>query len=176
MSRPAGSYGDFAIKFGDAGGEFSAIKGTARVLEADGSNVAAQMTLFGNFLAACVALALGDYVGSEYYNTQNTIFARPTNGANRETKLLIQYAVTASGKRYTMTLPTLNPTIPVYLDNINARDAIRVDTPGTITTLISTFNAFVVDPQSPGDFTDGTYAYGNPACHVVGLKVVGRNI
>lgn len=176
MSRPVGSYGDFSMRFYDAGNEFTSMKGVAKLVMEDGSNAEDQLALFGTLRAAVIAVVLGDYVGSSYISTQETAYARPTNGANRETKLLVQYKNVASGKRFTLTIPTIDPTIPVYIDNINAKDVVSMSTPASIVTLINALNAFIIDPQSPGNPTAGTYAYGDPTCEVIGLQVVGRNI
>jgi len=169
-NRPSGIYHDWSITYGDAGGEMSTMRGSSAVIEE--GNIETQDDAWLAFRDAVDALALGDIVKQENVNTVESGFTRPTNGANRETKLLIQYQNISTGKRYAMTLPTLDPTIPVYVDNINAKDAVRMDTPAAITTLITTFEAFVVDPQVPLALQP-TIGW---AVEVVGLQVVGRNI
>lgn len=175
MSRPNGYYGDWSISFRDAGNEIGVFSGSAIAIDGDdtGSNLGTQQGLWATFYAAAAALCLGGVVRREYYVSQQLSPALPTNGAARELKLLIMYQCTATGKRYTMALPTLNPTIPSYVDNVSVKDAVRVDTPGSITAFIAAFNAFVVAPDHPSD-GDGTYAV-SPACTVIGLRVVGRN-
>jgi len=175
MSRPAGLYGDFSITLMDAGNEAGILKGTARAVVGadDDSNIDTQVDLFDAFLTRVDALALGVTARQQYVNENTVAWTQPTNGAARETKLLVQYRCTATGKRYTLTLPTLNPTLPIYVLNINAKDVIRMDTPSEITTFVTAFNNFVVAPDIPS--VAGVYAT-DPACVVVGLKVVGRNI
>lgn len=175
MSRPAGLYGDFDATFMDAGNEPGRMAATARVVVGadDDSNIAAQVALFDTFMTRVDALTLGDLARQRYVNENTSNWSQPTNGAARETKLLVQYQCTATGKRYTMTIPTLNPELPVYVLNINAKDVLRMDTPTEITQFVSAFNAFVVAPDIPYDGVE--YAV-DPAVTVVGLKVVGRNI
>jgi len=175
MTRPAGLYGDFDATFYDAGNEPGRMGATARVVTGldDDSNLATQVALFDTFMTRVDALVLGDLARQRYVNENTSNWTQPTNGAAREFKLLVQYQNVLTGARHTMTIPTLDPSIPEYVLNINAKDVIRMDTPTAITQFISAFNAFVVDPQIPWDGTE--YAI-DPACVVVGLKVVGRNI
>lgn len=174
-SRPFGLYGDFSAAWLDAGNEIGTLRGTARVVTGtdEDSNLATQVGLFDAFMSAANALALGDLVRQQYVNEQVSAATQPTNGANRETKLLTQYQNVLTGKRFTLTLPTLNPLLPVYVQNINAKDVVQVNTPSQITAWISAFEAFVVDPSIPWD---GTEYATDPTIEVIGLKVVGRNI
>lgn len=174
-SRMFGLYGDFGASWLDAGNEVGTMRGTARVVtgtDAD-SNLETQVDLFDAFMTAVDAVTLGDLIHQEYVNTQVSNASQPTNGANRELKLLVQYQNVLTGKRFTMTIPTLDPTIPVYVININAKDVIQVDEPSAIVNLVTAFNNFVVDPSIPFDGTE--YAV-DPEIEVIGLKVVGRNI
>jgi len=173
--RPFGNYGDWSISYLDAGNETGTMSGVARVVQGDDddSNIATQIALWDTFVTRSNALKLGDLTKAEYVFTNTSSADQPTNGANRELKLLVQYQNTTTGKRYKLTLPTLNGTIPVYVENVNARDVIRMDTPTAITQFITAFNAFVVDPQIPN--IAGAYAV-DPTIEVIGLKVVGRNI
>lgn len=175
MSRPIGYYGDWRLSFRDAGNEIGTMQGTATAVDGDntGSNLGTQQGLWATFYGAVQACALGGIKGREYYVSQELNPALPTNGAAREVKLLIMYECLATGKRYSLTLPTLNPALPVYVDNISVKDAVDMTQPVQITNLISAFEAFVVAPDIPSD-GDGTYAT-NPAVQVVGLRVVGRN-
>jgi len=175
-NRPAGSYGDWGISFRDAGNEIGTASGTAGVVfgDDDDSNIASQLTLFNTFLATIVALTLGSVEKAEYINTAESISTVPTNGAARELKLFTMYECTFTGKRYSLTIPTLNPTIPLYVQNASVKDAVRVDSPGTITAYIAAFNAFVKAPDVPFNVGTGLYLY-DPAVTVIGLRVVGRN-
>lgn len=174
MSRPIGEYGDWDVSVLDAGNEIGRMSGTARVVFGadDDSNIAAQTTLFNTFLAATAAIRLGSLQKTVYVSTQVYNNAVPTNGATRELKLLAMYRCTATGKRYSLTVPTLNPALPQYVQNVSVRDAVLTSAPSQITDWITAFNAFVVAPDIP--FSGGVYAT-NPACTIIGLRVVGRN-
>jgi len=174
-SRPFGLYGDFDAAWKDAGNETGTMRGTARVVTGtdEASNLGTQIALYDTFMTRVGALVLGDLMRQSYVNEATSNWSQPTNGAARETKLLVQYQCVITGTTHTMTIPTLNPTLPTYVININARDVLRMDTPVAITQFITAFNAFVVAPNIPWDGTE--YAV-DPACVVVGLKIVGRNI
>ena len=169
MSRIAGVYNDWSISFRDAGNEIGTMRGSAVVL--DDVNMDAQLVLWSAFLSATEAITLGQVQSTVYCNTNVLNTTQPGNGAARETKLLVQYANLQTGKRHTLTVPTLDPTIPTYVQNINARDVVNVGAPPNILAFVNAFNAFVADPSVPLEL------YGDiaPAVQVVGLKVVGRN-
>jgi len=161
MSLPTGSYSPFEIAFKDAGNEIGRFSGYGKLITA--ANHDAQVTAFGNLQTAAQALVLGAKTRTQYASEGIFNAPQPTNGAAREVKLLVQYEDATNHKRFTATLPTLDPTIPVYVLNVNARDVIQIDSPQAITDFIDAFEAFVVNPET-----------GN-ACAVLGLKVVGRN-
>lgn len=169
-SRISGVYQDGKVSVVDAGGEVSTMTFSSTVIT--DANIDAQTALFDAFVDSVETLILGNVTKVEWVNTEIFPNIRPTNGAARETKLLVQYQNTQTGKRYAMTIPTLNPVLPVYSDNINAIDVVLTTTPAAITGFIAAFNAFVKDPSVPlalvGDIA--------PHVTVVGLKVVGRNI
>jgi len=175
MSRPNGYYGDWLISLRDAGNEIGTVTGVATAVDGDdtGSNLGTQQGLWATFYAAVAALCLGVVVKREYYVTQHLSPALPTNGAARELKLLTLYQCTATGKRYSLAIPTLNPALPAYINNVSVKDAVQTTTPSQITDYIAAFNAFVKAPDIPSD-GDGTYAT-DPAVTVIGLRVVGRN-
>lgn len=175
MSRAIGLYGDWSLSFLDAGNETGTMSGTARVVVGadDDSNLAAQIALWDAFRTKVTALVLGSIEKASYVNTAIAVSAPPTNGAARELKLLTIYQCTATGKRYSVSLPTLTPTIPLYIQNVSVKDAVRVDSPTAITEYITAFNNFVVAPDIP--WNGSAYAV-NPAITVLGLRVVGRNI
>lgn len=175
-NRVVGLYGDWGLSFRDAGNEIGTVGGTARAVFGadDDSNVGAQQALWDAFWAAVDAITLGTLEKRSYFNVRETAVVTPTNGAARELKLLTIYECTATGKRYRLTIPTLDPTIPEYINNVSVKDAVVLDSPSTITDYITAFNAFVVAPDIPASVVDGTYAT-NPACTVIGLRVVGRN-
>jgi len=174
MSRPIGLYGDWSLSYLDAGNETGNVRGTARVVvgDDDDSNIATQIALWDDFVTKTNALVLGSLEKAEYVNTAIALSTPPTNGAARELKLLVMYSCTATGKRYTLSIPTLSPTIPLYVQNVSVRDAVRVDSPVAISSFITSFNAFVIAPDIPWN---GTAYATDPACTVLGLRVVGRN-
>jgi len=161
MPLPAGNYQPALISYIDAGNEIGTMSFYGPMLDA--ATFAAKIALWATLLSATDALALGNRVRDVY--NDDSIYARiqPTNGAARETKLLVQFQDIANGEKFTTTLPTLDPTLPEYVVNVNARDVILVDAPAAIVTFIDAFEAFTINPRT-----------GN-AVVVAGLKVVGRN-
>jgi len=174
MSRPIGSYGDWSISFRDGGNEIGTMSGVARVVygDDDDSNIATQQDLFLDFVSAVDLIALGAIKKTEYVLTVDFDPALPINGAAREFKLLVMYKCLATGKRYSLTLPTMSPGIIAYIDNVSVKDAIDMTTPVGIVDFITAFEAFVVAPDIPA--IAGAYAT-NPAISVIGLRAVGRN-
>lgn len=155
------TYNPASISLRDAGNEVSIFKVVGPTLTAE--NFDASEALWSTLVTKAQALVLGTLVKEQYANDEEYSYSLPTNGAARELKLLVQYVDNTTSKRLTCTLPTLDPTKPVYVANINAKDVVRVDTPVAITDFITAFNAFATNPET-----------GN-ACTVIGLKVVGRN-
>lgn len=166
MSLPAGQYYPFEIAYMDAGnevGRFSAY-GTQITNDDATGNIEEATTAFNALVTAADAITLGVRPRQRYYSEQIFTVAQPTNGANRETKLLVQFRDATTGQRFTATVPTLDPTIPEYVQNINVKDAVALDSPAAIVTFVSAFEAFVQAPTT------------HNAVEVVGLRVVGRNI
>jgi hypothetical protein len=170
-SRAFGLYGDWSLSYLDAGNERGSMRGVGAVLTA--ANFDAQIALWDTFVSTINAITLGDLVESQYGNANVSNASLPTNGAARETKLLTMYQCIATGKRYTLTVPTLDPTIPQYIDNVSVKDAILTTAPTSIANYVTAFEAFVVAPDIPN--LSGSYAT-DPEIEVIGLKVVGRNI
>jgi len=162
MSLPAGTYQPASITLMDAGNEPGLFKCYGKLLTA--GNFVAQAGLWSDLVDAIAAITLGAISKRTYEAEVTTNWAQQTNGAARETKLLVQYADATNGQRLTCTIPTLDPTIPVYVLNINAKDVVLTDEPSTITDFITAFEAFAVPPLNPAH-----------AVNVIGLKVVGRN-
>jgi hypothetical protein len=162
MGFPAGTRNPATISYRDAGNEI----GTFRVYGADitPANLATQEALFTALVNAADAITLGARTKTTYISTTTTVNTQPINGAARELKLLVQYQDDVTGARWTTTLPTLDPTIPAYVININAKDVVQVTTPAAIAAFVTAFEDFAVDP------IDNTNTVT-----VVGLKVVGRN-
>jgi len=166
MSLPAGSYQPIEISMRDAGNEIGTLRFFGLPVDIDDStgNIEELNTLFTTLQTKIAAVVLGAKTRSQYINETIFTTVQPTNGAARETKLLVQLQNTVDGRKLTFTIPTLSPTVPVYIINENVKDAISLTTPTAITDLITAINAIAVDPMT-----------GDPA-HVVGLRVVGRNI
>lgn len=163
MSLPSGTYWPAEYLVYDAGNEPGHFRVYGLPLD-DPDTIAANDTKWSELKTAMDALQLGAPARASYLGEQIVAWTQPTNGAAREIKLLVQYQDNTTGQKLTCTVPTLDPTIPVYVLNTNAKDVVRVDTPAAITTFITKFQAFVVNPVT-----------GNPVT-VIGLKVVGRNI
>jgi hypothetical protein len=162
MGLAPGNYQPADLLYYDAGNEPSHFKCFGALITAD--NHDDQVTLWTTLQTKIAALVLGAKAKAVYAEETTFGWSQPTNGAAREVKLLVQSKDSLTGQRgFSNTLPTLNPAIPVYVLNINARDVIRVDTPSAITDFITAFNAFAINPNT-----------GNPLT-VIGLKVVGRN-
>lgn len=157
MPSGAGTYASATLSLRDAGNEAAAF----HVFGPDLAQASfdASRTLWTNLVTAAQALVLGAKASETYGNTTEFDWDQPTNGAAREIALLIQYKNATTGRRFTAKLPTLDPTLPNYVQNVNAKDVVQVDTPDEIADFITAFNAFVKDP------------YSGQACEVIGLKV-----
>lgn len=162
MSLPSGTYQPFEITYLDAGNEKSSFSGYSVVSSA--GNLVAQSALFATLVAATDAIVLGTRTQTRHCSLVTSSAVPPINGAAREIKLLIQWQNQVNGRKGVITVPTINPAIPDYVLNINARDVVLLTSPAEITAFIDAFEAFAVDPVGSGAIT------------VVGLKVVGRNI
>lgn len=161
MGLPAGSYQPASISYLDAGNEIGTGSFYGPVISA--ANFTAKVALWGTLLAATDAIALGGRKKDVYNDESHYTVSQPTNGAAREMKLLVQFSDGTTGERMTTSIPTLDPAIPDYVPNINAKDVIVLETPTEIADFITAFEAFAVNPRT-----------GN-AVIVNGLKVVGRN-
>jgi len=158
---PAGSYQPAEISYKDAGNEVGVMKFYGSILNA--GNIVAKTAAWATLLSAADALALGGRTKDVYNDESLYDTDQVTNGAARELKLLVQFKDATNGQRMTCSLPTLDPTIPLYVININAKDAVRMDAPTEVVDFIDAFEAFAVNPRT-----------GN-AVEVVGLQVVGRS-
>ena len=127
------------------------------------ANFDAQETLFQTLVDKAMALVLGAKKTTYYGNEAHYAFTQPTNGAAREIALGVFAKDLTTQERFNYRLPTLNPTIPIYIQNVAARDAIIPTSPPAMADFIAAFNAFAVSPIT-----------GN-ALGVYGLKVVRGN-
>jgi len=162
LSLPAGSYQPAEISYLDAGNEIGSTRFFGVILSA--ANIVAKTALWATLLSATDAITLGARKKDVYNDETLYNVAQPTNGAARETKLLVQFADVTTGEKMTTTIPTVDPTLPEYVINVNAKDVVLLDSPTEIVDWIAAFEAFAVNPRT-----------GN-AVTVAGLQVVGRNI
>lgn len=165
MSLPAGTYWPFEISYLDAGnevGRFGAF-GAIVLISDDAGNIEEKTDTFATLITATDAITLGARVKTRYINEVISLADQPTNGATRELKLLVQYRDATTGQRFTCTVPTLDPSLPDYVENINVKDAIEIDSPTEILNFVAAFEAFAISPVT------------HNAVEVVGLRVVGRN-
>lgn len=162
MALPAGGYQPAEISYLDAGNEIGTCRFYGQVLTA--ANFDANVALWATLLTATDAITLGARKKDVYNDESLYNVSQPTNGAARETRLLAQFRDNTTGEMMSTSIPTLDPTIPDYVININAKDVVQIDTPTEIDDWVTAFNAFARNPRT-----------GN-AVTVVGLQVVGRNI
>jgi len=128
----------------DAGNESWSFGLFGKVLTA--GNFAAQETLWSTLVDAAMALELGVKKSTHYGNTANFAYSQPTNGAAREIALILQCKDITTQERFGYRLPAIDPTIPLYVVNADAKDVIRLDAPSEVTDFIAAFNAFAVSP------------------------------
>lgn len=153
-----GNLGTIAsLSLRDAGNEPTTFKIFGPVITA--ANFTAKEALWATLWAAAMALVLGVKTQTNYGTQINYDWSQPVNGAARELALRTRYKDATTGARFTAKLGTLDPAIPDYVVNEDARDVVLLATPAEVAAYITAFNAFVVNP-----FT------GN-ACVVTGLKV-----
>jgi len=162
MALPPGGYQPATVSYRDAGNEIGTASFYGSPLSA--GNIVAKTALWATLLTAMDNITLGSRCKDVYNDESIYAYSQPTNGAARELKLLVQYQDVTTGQRFTTTIPTLDPTIPAYVVNLNARDVVVLDDPTEIVDFITAFEAFAVNPIT-----------GN-AVNVTGLKVVGRNV
>jgi hypothetical protein len=146
----------------DAGNEAWSFSVYGKVLTA--GNFAAQEALWNDptagLVAKAMALVLGAKKTTDYGNEVHYAYTQPVNGAAREIALRISAKDGTTQERFSYQLPTLDPTIPEYILNVDARDAIQITSPTAIADFVTAFEAFAVSPIT-----------GN-ALGVYGLRVV----
>ncbi len=123
----------------------------------------ALLTATDQLLDKAKAIILGAVKTTIYGNEVHYSYVQPTNGAAREIALGIQLKDATTQERFSLRLPTIDPTIPVYIANINAKDAVDPTTPAAIVDFIVALQALAVSPIT-----------GNPL-DVIGIKVVRGN-
>lgn len=147
-----------SLSLRDAGNEAASFLVYGAILTA--GNFAAQQTAWGLVVDDAMALVLGAKATTNYGNKVDYAWDQPTNGAAREIALLVQAKDAVTSQRLTAKLPTLDPTIPQYVDNINARDVVVTSAPSSIVTFVTDLQAFWKNP------------YTGNAVVIIGLKVV----
>lgn len=144
---PAGSYQPISLSVVDAGREKASTHFWGKPITA--ANHDAQVALFVTYEAAQQALQLGARVRTVYATEQIFAWTLPTNGAAREIALQVIAEDSTTGQSWLINIPTVDPTIPVYIDNVGARDAILMTEPTAITDFIDAFEALAVNPETP---------------------------
>ena len=114
----------------------------------DDTNWVAQQALWDTLVTKSTALILGAKKYTEYGNIVNFSYTQPTNGAAREIALIVQAKDTITQQRYSYRLPCIDPLIPSYVENNDAKDVIQVTTPTAIADFVIAFNAFAVSPAT----------------------------
>jgi len=128
----------------DAGNEAWNFSVYGKILTA--GNFAAQETLWDTLWTAAMALSLGAKKTTSYGNEIHYAYTQPTNGAAREIALRVSAKDVTTQERFSYQLPCIDPTIPVYIQNVDAKDAIDPSTPSQMTDFIEAFEAFCVSP------------------------------
>jgi len=142
----------------DAGNEAWSFSIFGAVL--DDSNWVAQQALWATVITKVTALQLGAKKTTSYGNEIHYTYVQPTNGAARELALRISMKDDTTQERFSYQIPAINPTTPLYVINVDAKDVVRTDSPTAITDVITALNAFAVSPIT-----------GNPLA-VYGMRVV----
>ena len=111
-------------------------------------NWAAEQALWATVITTAEALILGAVKSTEYGNKTDIVYAQPTNGAARELALILRCKDATTQERLSYRLPTVDPTIPVYIANVDARDAIDPTTPSAMVDFLTAFEAFAKNPRT----------------------------
>jgi hypothetical protein len=156
---PAGTYQPISISEVDAGREKASFHAWGKVLTA--ANHDAQIALFVTLLAKVQALVLGNRTRAEYGEERLYAWSVPTNGAAREIELQVIYQDDTTGQTFLSRVPTIDPALAHYIDNVGAKDAVLLTEPTQIVDFIAAFEAIAINPEQPSH-----------TIHVTGLKVV----
>lgn len=160
-----GSRHKSTIQYGDATHENSTMEifnGPITAL-----TIAGFLTEFGTLQTATDAITLGTrrkqtWVGDETIVTNDY----PTDQtAQREMKLLVQYQDVTTEKQYTLTVPTIDPTVLNFVPG--GGDAVLFAGAGASTEITDWVDAFEALAKAPDNDTH--------AVEVVGMRFVGRN-
>jgi len=141
----------------DAGNEATSFQVWGAILTA--ANYAAQTALFDTLVTQAMDLVLGAKASTNYGNKVDFVWAQPENGAAAEIALSVSYRDATTGQKFTAKLGTLDPAIPDYVVNVNAKDVVQLTSPAVIVDFITAFDAFAKNP------------YTGNACEVIGLRV-----
>lgn len=158
----AGSYQPATISLVDAGAERTSVRFFGKIITA--ANHDAQIALWSGasgVVDSVMAVVLGAKRKTFYGDGIYFLWDTPTNGAAREIALEVQMKDATTGELFTYRLPTVDPTIPDYVINNQARDTILLTSPASIVDLLTALDAFCVNPEIPAN-----------ALTSVGLRVV----
>jgi hypothetical protein len=154
-----------SISYRDATGEL----GTFRIFfdEITVASLPGLLSDLGDFTLSTDAITLG-IRAKESWGEETTISnAVPTNNvAQRESKLLVQYQGAVTEKPYTLTIPTIDPDVLVFMPN--AGDAVAFTAATGASAAIQTWvAAFEALASAPDNEAEGVV--------VTGMRFVGRN-
>lgn len=125
------------------------------------------LTQLGNFANATVGITLGVLAKNRWGEDSVVSNAVPTDPtAQREMKLLVQYQGATTEKPYTLTVPTVDPSVLVFLPG--AGDAVAFDAANGASAEIQAWvTAFEALASAPDDEAENVV--------VTGMRFVGRN-
>lgn len=126
------------------------------------------LTDFGAFQTATDAITLGVRYQQQWIGDLTTVSnAIPSDkAAQREMKLLVNYQGATTEKPYTLTIPTIDPDVLVFLPG--AGDAVAFTSAnGASAAIIAWVDAFETLASAPDDPAEGVV--------VTGMRFVGRN-
>jgi len=162
MPLGAGTYSPYAASFRDKGGEVSTFRvfGLPMSEEDYDTNQAARVAFTSALDGACLGVLIQSDYGGEL-SIVNPVTKASSASAQRENKLLVRYYDSVTFAKLTASIPTID--LPQLVFETDARDFVSQTTPAFIVTLKSTWQAFVVNPET-GNLT-----------LIDSLEFIGRN-
>jgi len=153
------------LTFRDATGETSTV--SAYFDEITAVSLPGLLTQLGAFANATIAVTLGVLAKNRWGEDSVVSNAVPTDpAAQREMKLLVQYQGATTQKPYTLTIPTIDPSVLVFLPG--AGDAVAFDAANGASTEIQAWvTAFEALASAPDNEAENVV--------VTGMRFVGRN-
>lgn len=162
MGLGAGTYSPFAASFRDKGGEVGTFRAYGLVMSEDDYD--ANQALRTSFVTALDAAVLGVLIQSDYggeLRIVNPVAKAASASAQRENKLLVRYYDSVTFAKFTASIPTID--LPQLVFETDARDFVSQASPAFIVTLKSTWQAFIVNPET------------NNLTVIDSMEFVGRN-